>query len=315
MCNYRASSPGTEAVQSCMIDDISLEDVEQFEERRLAKVRRKVSRVDSLKKFLFSSKLEDKKVKQVENIHYISRPLVTNVEQSYKASCLEVHDRWLGVQNVLKEEEEDEDNVSCMVNINMDIRTSSQLDSRFDMDTRSPDSTSSVMMNNTHTTHHMMPPHCEHRYHQHAALEKIDRLHKPNHELRLQTNKNMIAAKPVKQSLLMESSRLVKMEESSGYDSDMVEQTKTMETPGTLGEEQTTRLSRSVSQPSHNLRMKVLHNHTQLKPGKQQYMVSIHSTLQLMQICINFLISWKLFSWVECKYVSQHENVFFFCSG
>merc|ERR1719429_949109 len=141
----RASSPGTEAVQSCMIDDISLEDVEQFEERRL-----------------------EEKVKQVENIHYISRPLVTNVEQSYKASCLEVHDRWLGVQNVLKEEEEDEDNVSCMVNINMDIRTSSQLDSRFDMDTRSPDSSSSVMMNNTYTTHHMMPPHCEHRYHQHA---------------------------------------------------------------------------------------------------------------------------------------------------
>ena len=43
------------------MDDISLEDVEQFEEARLAQVRRKVSRVDSLKKFLFSSRLEEKK--------------------------------------------------------------------------------------------------------------------------------------------------------------------------------------------------------------------------------------------------------------
>merc|ERR1719410_2068235 len=61
----RASSPGTVGVKSSMIDDISLEDVETFEERRLArvKVRRKVSRVDSLKKFLmFGSRLaEDKR--------------------------------------------------------------------------------------------------------------------------------------------------------------------------------------------------------------------------------------------------------------
>ena len=45
------------------MDDISLEDVEQFEEARLAQVRRKVSRVDSLKKFLFSSRLEEKKTR------------------------------------------------------------------------------------------------------------------------------------------------------------------------------------------------------------------------------------------------------------
>ena len=124
-----------------MIDDISLVDVEQFEERRLAKVRRKVSRVDSLKKFLFSSKLEEKKSKLAENVPYYTRPLVANIEPSYKASCLEVHDRWLGVhhvQNSVKEEEE-EDNVSCMVNINMDLRASSQLDSRLEMDIRSPD--------------------------------------------------------------------------------------------------------------------------------------------------------------------------------
>merc|ERR1712062_737877 len=60
----RASSPATEGVKSSMIDDISLEDVETFEERRMAKVRRKVSRVDSLKKFLFSSKTDDKKTRQ-----------------------------------------------------------------------------------------------------------------------------------------------------------------------------------------------------------------------------------------------------------
>ena len=52
-----------------MIDDISLVDVEQYEEKRqaLAKVRRKVSRVDSLKKFLFSSRVEEKKSKQIDN--------------------------------------------------------------------------------------------------------------------------------------------------------------------------------------------------------------------------------------------------------
>ena len=61
-----------------MIDDISLEDVETFEELRLAlaKVYRKVSRVDSLKKFLFSSKLDEKKTKQTEQsstLTYYSR--------------------------------------------------------------------------------------------------------------------------------------------------------------------------------------------------------------------------------------------------
>ena len=59
----RASTPSTEAIKSSMMDDISLEDVEQFEEARLAQVRRKVSRVDSLKKFLFSSRLEEKKTR------------------------------------------------------------------------------------------------------------------------------------------------------------------------------------------------------------------------------------------------------------
>ena len=117
-----------------MIDEISLEDVEQFEERRLAKVRRKVSRVDSLKKFLFSSKLEEKRSKPNESASQYMRP-ITNVDQGYKASCLEVHDRWISVQqNVLKEEEnEDDDNLSCLVNINMDIRSQSDLDSRYDI--------------------------------------------------------------------------------------------------------------------------------------------------------------------------------------
>ena len=55
----------------------------------------------------------------------LRRTPFSNIEQSYKASCLEVHDRWLGVnQNKIIEEDDDEDdNVSCLVNINMDIRS------------------------------------------------------------------------------------------------------------------------------------------------------------------------------------------------
>ena len=89
-----------------MIDDISLEDVETFEERRLAKVRRKVSRVDSLKKFLFSTKLDEKKTKQTDqSVLACPRPVLGASVPGYRASCLEVHDRWLGVQqSVLREE-------------------------------------------------------------------------------------------------------------------------------------------------------------------------------------------------------------------
>ena len=132
-------------VKSCMIDDISLEDVETFEERRLAKVRRKVSRVDSLKKFLFSSKLEEKKTKQTDQSSPLTynRPLIASTVPGYRASCLEVHDRWLGVQqSVLREEpeEDEEDNLSCLVNINMDIRSGRAEARRVRESTMSPDS-------------------------------------------------------------------------------------------------------------------------------------------------------------------------------
>jgi len=126
-CGFsRASTPSTEAIKSSMMDDISLEDVEQFEEARLAKVRRKVSRVDSLKKFLFSSRLESrleekiKKNKSNSNMQNLRRPaLNTMCEPGYHPSCLEVHDRWVGVRN--KNIEDEDDNVSRKVNINMDI--------------------------------------------------------------------------------------------------------------------------------------------------------------------------------------------------
>ena len=126
-----------------MIDDISLEDVETFEERRMAKVRRKVSRVDSLKKFLFSSKTDDKKTRQNDSSSLRSaRPVITSVAPGYKASCLEVHDRWLGVQqSVLREEDEEdeEDNLSCLVNINMDMRSGREEARRFRESAVSPD--------------------------------------------------------------------------------------------------------------------------------------------------------------------------------
>ena len=76
----RASSPGTEVVKSSVMDDISLEDVEQFEEKRLAQVRRKVSRVDSLKRFLFSSRLEEKKNKNNSQLENFRRPTFTAID-------------------------------------------------------------------------------------------------------------------------------------------------------------------------------------------------------------------------------------------
>lgn len=258
--HFRASSPGTEPIKSCMIDDISLVDVEQFEERRLAKVRRKVSRVDSLKKFLFSSKLEEKKSKLAEHVPYYPRPLVANVEPSYKASCLEVHDRWLGVhhvQNCVKEEEE-EDNVSCMVNINMDMRAPSELDSRLDMDIRSPDdsirspvdSSSSVMMNNN-------TPSVDQKSRFYQRAEKIDSHDKTVHEIGLRRTAR-------------ESSDEEKICNQGRVDNVL----------------RPKKLSRSVSQPSHNVRMKVLHNNSrpsQPSPtqSKQQYMVGSQSTYKM----------------------------------
>ena len=62
------------------MDDISLEDVEQFEEKRMAQVRRKVSRVDSLKKFLFSSRLEEKKNKNNLNLDNFRRPAFNAID-------------------------------------------------------------------------------------------------------------------------------------------------------------------------------------------------------------------------------------------
>merc|ERR1719195_1115644 len=146
----RASSPGTVGVKSSMIDDISLEDVETFEERRLARVRvrRKVSRVDSLKKFLmFGSRLAEDKRRppdQGGGQHprgppLVRSPLVGEGPGYTPVSCLEVHDRWLGVHQTVAEEEE-EDNLSCLVNINMDIRSHSNADTSDRATSRSPES-------------------------------------------------------------------------------------------------------------------------------------------------------------------------------
>merc|ERR1719195_949288 len=145
----RASSPGTVGVKSSMIDDISLEDVETFEERRLARVRvrRKVSRVDSLKKFLmFGSRLAEDKRRppdQGGGQHprgppLVRSPLVGEGPDYTPVSCLEVHDRWLGVHQTVAEEEE-EDNLSCLVNINMDIRSHSDADTSDHATSRSPE--------------------------------------------------------------------------------------------------------------------------------------------------------------------------------
>ena len=80
--------------------------------------------------------------------------MIASTVPGYRASCLEVHDRWLGVQqSVLREEpeEDEEDNLSCLVNINMDIglgRAEARRvregmmspDSRYREELRSPDS-------------------------------------------------------------------------------------------------------------------------------------------------------------------------------
>merc|ERR1719192_2082042 len=132
-----------------MIDDISLEDVETFEERRMARVRvrRKVSRVDSLKKFLmFGSRLAEDKRRppdQGGGQHprgppLVRSPLVGEGPGYTPVSCLEVHDRWLGVHQTVAEEEE-EDNLSCLVNINMDIRSHSDADTSDRATSRSPE--------------------------------------------------------------------------------------------------------------------------------------------------------------------------------
>ena len=65
------------------MDDISLEDVEQFEEARLAQVKvRKVSRVNSLKRFLFSSRLEEKKTPGRQWQPGFSQPAVSTTVDS-----------------------------------------------------------------------------------------------------------------------------------------------------------------------------------------------------------------------------------------
>ena len=247
-----------------MIDEISLEDVEQFEERRLAKVRRKVSRVDSLKKFLFSSKLEEKKSKPNDSPSQYIRP-ITNVDQGYKASCLEVHDRWLGVQqNVLKEEEneDDDDNLSCLVNINMDIRSQSDLDSRYDMDITSPDSIMSSVKDHNKRIRHDLNQNLNKNLHKNR-----DYLMKNNNptisENTVQSSKNRIEERGC-----IIKDKQVKYAESSGYDSDQLGSGSSR----TLTE-QCKRVSRSYSQPSHNVRMKVLQQNQE--KVKKQYLVGI----------------------------------------
>jgi len=151
-CFSRASSPGTEAVKSSIMDDISLEDVEQFEEKRMAQVRRKVSRVDSLKKFLFSSRLEEKKNKNNLNLDNFRRPAFNAIDAGYHPSCLEVHDRWVGIQNNHLEDEDD--NISRKVNINMDIGNvkTKSCESGYDSEVRS-ELTSKVSRSHSQPSH------------------------------------------------------------------------------------------------------------------------------------------------------------------
>jgi len=264
----RASSPGTAGVKSSMIDDISLEDVETFEERRLAKVRRKVSRVDSLKKFLFSSKLDEKKTKQTEQSSPLTynRPVIASTVPGYRASCLEVHDRWLGVQqSVLREEpeEDEEDNLSCLVNINMDIGSGRAEARRVRESTMSPDS----------------------RYRE--ELRSPDSL------------MTSLQSGPLDSSLL--DTTLTVSDEESRY-GDIVSRGFRPDIPGSGRQESVSRaaknpfsftkdpsimlrsdipvagqssskVSRSYSQPSHSVRMKVLANNEQRL--KQQYLKMI----------------------------------------
>ena len=243
-----------------MNDDISLEDVETFEERRLSKVRRKVSRVDSLKKFLFSSKLDEKKPKQTEQSSPLGlacpRPLIASAP-GYRASCLEVHDRWLGVQqSVLREEpeEDEEDNLSCLVNINMDIGSGRAEARRVREGTMSPDS----------------------RYRE--ELRSPDSL------------MTSLQSGPLDSSLL--DTTLTMSDEESRY-GDIVSRSFrpdfppvsvsrprrnpvsfTRNLPSAFHSEvtgQSSRVSRSHSQPSHSVRMKVLANNEHKL--KEQYLV------------------------------------------
>ena len=246
-----------------MIDEISLEDVEQFEERRLAKVRRKVSRVDSLKKFLFSSKLEEKKSKPNESASQYMRP-ITNVDQGYKASCLEVHDRWISVQqNVLKEEEnEDDDNLSCLVNINMDIRSQSDLDSRYDIDITSPDSIMSSEKDNNKQIRHDLNWNLNENLHRNR-----DYLMKNNNHKSLENTTQSSKNRNEERGCIIKDKQ-VKYAESSGYDSDQLGSGISRSLT-----EQCKKVSRSYSQPSHNVRMKVLQQNQEKL--KKQYLVGI----------------------------------------
>jgi len=283
----RASSPGTEPVKSSMIDDISLVDVEQYEERRqqkLAKVRRKVSRVDSLKKFLFSSRLEEKKTKQMENSWFFNRAPIMN-DHGYKASCLEVHDRWLGVQqNKIEEEDmDDDDKLSCLVNINMDIRSDSRCvmsdspDSRCVMgnsdDKRYDTDVMSYHMNTSHETSFDVDS--DLTYIKAKDNQIIDAHIEPHNKRKSAINKNLnknedcvMQSKHTRSNLDKSHIRFakdanVKYEESvpsSGYDSDCLQVSDSGHTK---------RVSRSVSQPSHQVRKKLLQN---LEKPQQKYL-------------------------------------------
>ena len=234
-----------------MIDDISLEDVETFEERRMAKVRRKVSRVDSLKKFLFSSKTDDKKTRQNDSSSLRSaRPVITSVAPGYKASCLEVHDRWLGVQqSVLREEDEEdeEDNLSCLVNINMDMRSGREEARRFRESAVSPD--------------------IRYREELISPVSLLTSLQSgPLDSSLLDTTLTVSDEESRCGDVVSRSIRQDRIRNPVSFAKDPPPTFRYHRVPET---EQSSKVSRSYSQPSHSVRMKVLANNA----IKQHYLV------------------------------------------
>ena len=104
--SFRPSSPDTEVAYKEDDDFNNLEDVEQYHKR--VHLQRKVSRVDSLKRFLLN-KLEDKQPSindmsknKNANIRDRENHSMTNLtlpqSSDYALSCLDRHDRWHHVQ-------------------------------------------------------------------------------------------------------------------------------------------------------------------------------------------------------------------------
>jgi len=125
----RASTPDADLILDEAESTLSLEDVDQFQERTC--IRRKVSRVDSLKRLLFN-KVEEKLSKSTEMSNRRDAteetergsmmPLSLPKSADYEVSCLDRHDRWhLIQQNILHSSQGDLDSASLVANVNQDI--------------------------------------------------------------------------------------------------------------------------------------------------------------------------------------------------